>query len=371
MAYRIVFLKTSINMEGIVMNKTILYIFGAGASIQALPSADDLADRLLSRAEELKSFDPTNLRAYAKQLKSLDIQIPANYTYDKRLWEKTRKNFVNALEWLGSESKRHVSVDTYAKKLFFKQSIEDLKRLKAVLSVYLVIEQSINLTDKRYDSFLATILKSDAQNNVFLPPYVRIITWNYDTQLEKAFYEFCENADHVVSSITLNKNIYRVNGCCGTQKPNAFGQAFRSIWRTKDYQSAWEAGLKLYEEYMSGKDTINPDICFAWEKSTRERVTELTFNLREVNAVVVIGYSFPYFNREIDESFWLELSDSQLRRIYLQYPAGEHISIENRIRSLLVGSYKENFEFIHIPSLDQKKDMFYLPQELWDLHSMS
>jgi hypothetical protein len=353
-------------------NETILYILGAGASMQAVPLADALADRILSFSEKLTSYEPVDLRKYAEQLVTIGVSVPAEDTLDKKLWGVTKGRFVEALQWLGTESKRHVSVDTYAKKLFFKQATEDLQRLKAVLSAYLVVEQSVNLTDKRYDSFLATILKLDTKNNkVFLPPYLQIITWNYDTQLEKAFYEFCEDDDHVIYSISLNENIYRVNGYCGTKKPNTFGREFRSVWRMKNYESAIEAGLHLYDEYISGKDTISPDICFAWEKSTRNRMADHKFDLTGVKAVVVIGYSFPYFNREIDEFFWLDLSGSQLRRIYLQYPEGEHKSIENRIRGLLRGSYNEDIEFVFIPSLDPKKDMFYLPEELWNLHSMS
>ncbi|MDP1989605.1 MAG: hypothetical protein Q8K00_01175 [Syntrophales bacterium] len=250
------------------MNKTLLYIFGAGASSEALPLAKDLSDRILSSAAELQAINPINIQR--------DPETPL----DKQLWGGIREDFVKALEWLGSESKRHVSVDTYAKKLFFKNDSQNLKRLKVVLSTYLVVEQSRKPTDKRYDAFLATILNLDAQRNVSLPQHLRIITWNYDTQLEKAFYEFCDDGNHVLKSITLNKQqIYRVNGYCGTLQPNLTGSAFRSVWRSKNHESAWEEGLQLYKQYMSGEDTIAPDICFAWEETTRNNMASNDLNL--------------------------------------------------------------------------------------------
>lgn len=335
------------------MNKTLLYIFGAGASSQALPLANQLADRLLSFAADLKTINPSN------------IQRDTDTSFDKLLWGGTREAFVKALQWLGSESKRHVSVDTYAKKLFFKHDKQNLKKLKTILSAYLVVEQSLKPADKRYDAFLATILEFDAQKNVSLPQHLRIINWNYDTQLEKAFYGFCDNGHHVIQSITFNKHIYRVNGYCGTTQPGHIGPAFRSVWKEKNIESAWEEGLLLYKEYMSDKDTIEPDICFAWEVSTQDKLAKADddLKLQEVHTIVVIGYSFPYFNRQIDEFIWISLSESQVNRIYLQYPDGNHASIENRLRSLLHQN-KKNIEIIPITSTT---DSFYLPEEFWQL----
>jgi hypothetical protein len=43
---------------------------------------------------------------------------------------------------------------------------------------------------------------------------------------------------------------------------------------------------------------VRPDITFAWEKSDIEEKVRKT--LEGTNTLVIIGYSLPYFNREID-----------------------------------------------------------------------
>lgn len=327
------------------MGGKLLYILGAGASSQALPLGEKLADRLLEFSEELTIFKPFNNEL--------------NSTENNLLWGNVREKFIKSLQWLGIESKRHVSVDTYAKKLFFKGDISNLNKLKAVLSTYLTIEQSIKPTDKRYDAFFATILKSNSQNKISLPEDLRILTWNYDTQLEKSFYEFCEDDKHVADSITFKENqTYRVNGYCGTPRPGRLGDAFRSVWQAKDPESAWSAGLRLFMGYEH--DTNEPDINFAWEEKTKNRIANNNSDWETIATCVIIGYSFPYFNREIDDNIWLNLSN--VRKIYLQYPNGHHASVINRVKSIFHPIIEP--EIIQIPSSDKE---FYLPEEFWKL----
>jgi hypothetical protein len=254
-----------------------------------------------------------------------------------------------------------VSVDTYAKKLFFKGDRRNLHELKAVLSTYLTIEQSIKQADKRYDAFFATILKNDSNYKVFLPEDLKIITWNYDTQLEKSFYEFCEDNKHVEDSITFKNNqIYRVNGYCGTPQPGHVGNAFRSVWQAKDSESAWRAGLQLFMGYEDTTHSNEPDIRFAWEEKTKNRMANNNTDLESIETCVIIGYSFPYFNREIDDNIWLSLSN--VRKIYLQYPDGYHASVINRVKSLFHPIVEP--EIIQIPISDKE---FYIPEEIWKL----
>jgi len=328
------------------MNKSLLYFFGAGASAQALPLASALSSRIGEFAGELEHVNPQGTLADPGKA---------------MLWGGSRQRLCEALRWLAEEASRHASVDTFAKKLYFRHDGANLKKLKAVLSAYLVIEQSRKPVDKRYDSFLATILEFDSQYHPCLPPDLHIITWNYDTQLEKAFYGFCEDKNHVMESVTFNKRIYRVNGYCGTSQSGHLGQAFQAVLNSKS-DMIWEAGITLYEECMHDPSSPEPDIRFAWEEPTQNRLTNSQLNLGEIPAVVIIGYSFPYFNREIDHVLFGQLSDSQVRRIYLQYPDGAHSSVEARLRSLL---RRKEIDVVHIPSSDT--DPFYIPDELWQI----
>ena len=164
------------------MNNVFLYLLGAGASCKTLPLASKFSARLNKFADDLRE---------AKQMKFI-VNNP-DITPEEQLWGRKFDNLLNAINWLAEESSHHFSVDTFAKKLFLRNDIQNLKKLKAALSTYLVIEQSRHHVDQRYDAFLASVLSFDSSRRVNLPEHLRIFTWNYDTQLEKAFYGFCEN----------------------------------------------------------------------------------------------------------------------------------------------------------------------------------
>lgn len=318
------------------MNKVFLYLLGAGASSQVLPLASQFKDRLPLFANDLRSAGPQGVRQ------------PDNPT-----WGKNRDNLLNAIEWLEAESSHHFSVDTFAKKLFFRGDIQNLKKLKAVLSAYLVIEQSRNHVDQRYDAFLASILKFDSNRRLSLPEQLRILTWNYDTQLEKAFYGFCDNHDMVIKDVAFNKHIYRINGRCGTHPPGYIGNSFRAILNSTN-KPAWEAGINLYKEYMAEPSSPAPEINFAWEDPTHNKLNNVGVNLlSEVTDLIVIGYSFPYFNREIDDIIFKKFDN--LFRVYLQFSDGVHATIKERIKKLLL-------EEVNIIQVDGT-DLFFIPDD--------
>ena len=129
------------------MNK-VTYLLGAGASSKALPMVENFAERLSKFIDELRPL-ATNADAATQSFayKKIDSSWPRN---------PLEKELVESLTWLRNEVKRHDSIDTYAKKLFIKddrEAQENLYKLKTTLSCYLLLEQSLNPVDKRYDSF--------------------------------------------------------------------------------------------------------------------------------------------------------------------------------------------------------------------------
>jgi hypothetical protein len=323
------------------MNNIFLYLLGAGASSQVLPLASDFASRLGSSVNDLRLAGPKNI--YNEPQASPDDPI----------WGNARDKLVEAIDWLAKEASHHFSVDTLAKKLFLRGDRQNLKKLKAALSAYLVIEQSLQHVDQRYDAFFASILQFDKSQSVRLPQHLRILTWNYDTQLEKAFYGFCEDEDLVIRGITFNDQIYRINGYCGTHPPGHIGKSFRAVWDTNS-DTAWEAGISLYKEYFLDPSSPEPQINFAWEDATHNSLKNTIMkNMPELSAIVVIGYSFPYFNREVDDLIFKQFFS--IRRIYLQYPDGAHASVEERVKRLL----PPNTEIIRITGTD----LFFIPDD--------
>lgn len=318
------------------MSNIFLYLIGAGASSQVLPLSSEFSKRLAIFANDLEDALPNT---------PLNDLEPG--------WATNKNKLLDAIRWLATESSHHFSVDTFAKKLFFRGDNQNLKKLKAALSAYLVIEQSRYHVDQRYDAFLASVLRLDSSQRVSLPEHFRMLTWNYDTQLEKAFYGFCEDFDTVIKDVTFSDRIYRINGRCGTHPPGHVGDSFRAILNTAN-KPAWEAGINLYKDYMSGTSSPSPEINFAWEDTTHTKLNNVGLKLlQDVTDIVVIGYSFPYFNREIDDLIFKQFG--RLNRIYLQFPDGVHATIEERVRNLL----PPDVEVVRVPSID----LFYIPDD--------
>lgn len=321
-------------------SKAVLYILGAGASCQVLPLASQFAERLTAFATELKAAEPEHY-----------IGGPPALSDDP--WGRPSAAFLEAVKWLAEEASRHASVDTFAKKLFFRRDQKSLRKLKATLSAYLLIEQSRRPVDKRYDAFLAALLEVEGdQQYPRLPENLRIITWNYDTQLEKSFYGFCEDERYVRERVTFNDQIYRVNGCC------TFGQSNQAVWGSTS-TPAWETGIRLFWEYLSSPSSADDQLRFAWEEVTENSAVKPRRNLRNVSSIVVIGYSFPYFNREIDHLIFSDLAEADVSRIYLQYPEGSHASVEERLKTLLL----KDAELVRLTGIDT----FYIPDDAWKI----
>ena len=332
------------SIQGSTMQWAILYLLGAGASYEKLPLARDMAGKLRQLAGYLKS-SPQVVNDFSTELTVAE-------------WSDDRDLFLKNLEWLCQEASPHFTVDTYAKKLFFLRDYKSLKKLKATLSAALVVLQALAYPEVRYDAFFATILELDNDGRPVLPKHLRILTWNYDIQLEKAFYGFCEDEGHVVKTITFNEQVFRINGSCGTHPPGHVGESFTGVWNSTS-SKGWEWGIKLFAEYMSSSSSPESEISFAWEDSTKSKIMKSQIEMLEVPAVVIIGYSFPYFNREIDKIIFNTLSDCGLKRIYLQLPEHDHESVEERIKPLLM---KKDVEIVRKVSLDQ----FYIPDEFWE-----
>src|SRR5208283_3946235 len=103
----------------------------------------------------------------------------------------------------------HASVDTLAKKFYLKGDDSSLRKLKAVLSAFLIVRQERKPVEKRYDSFFASVLYRDkVTRELQIPSNIRILTWNYDTQLEKAFYGFTDDSGEVWKKVSTNNRIH-------------------------------------------------------------------------------------------------------------------------------------------------------------------
>ena len=310
----------------------ISYLFGAGASAEALPIVNQIPQRI----ENLISL-----------MESDDYKLADNEFYTQCNFEQYSKRqiqgwFVDDLKWLLDKTKNHASIDTFAKKLFITFQDGELNRLKNSFSVFLILEQAINKTDIRYDSFFASILKNAYYA---LPQNIKIISWNYDYQFEKAYSEYSrqkslsENQQllNVFNKYATNPNIDDNKDRFTIIKLNGSSNLIESNWHRLHFFNddiTAELSIDLISNILKNyaflrlKDgNIYSGLSFAWESFNSNyqiNVVEHTKNVTQnTDILIVIGYSFPYFNREIDREIIGNMNN--LRKVYFQSPEAENI----------------------------------------------
>jgi hypothetical protein len=146
------------------------YLLGAGASAECIPVVNGMADDIEILGKELFNF-------FCEQDAGGGFHVPPNKVAELEI--------LRMLETLKEICKTHYSIDTYAKKLYLTDTIA-FQMLKLDLSLYFTLRQLLSNPDKRYDNFFSSIITSNNK----LPANIKIISWNYDFQLERSFCEF-------------------------------------------------------------------------------------------------------------------------------------------------------------------------------------
>jgi hypothetical protein len=347
----------------------ITYLTGAGASADAIPVVNDLVEGLrnFERALRKESYSPPHPLGEPRAVLSQKIKV---------LHETLGIQVTDGRGGM-REKKLHSSIDTYAKKLFIIEKDsppvhdKDSKfiELKILMSLYFSYEQMLNV-DVRYDSFFATVLK-DTSNE--LPQNIRIISWNYDSQFELALSTFKRNGTieaaakqlNVVSKYTHYKgaendafSIYKINGTANFVKSE---EDYSIVKPRGGVGGALYHVVGEYKSWLEDPSKIRSGISFAWENEvvaggnpTASPITDKAItSVQGSGTLVIIGYSFPLFNRAVDKKMFKKMRD--LNTIYIQdkYPR----TIKERLLSFtdLAGC-----KFHEVTDLDQ----FVFPSEL-------
>lgn len=333
--------------------KNITYIFGAGASAKCLPVVFEMPKRI----QDLIGF-----------LKSQPFSL-GDGEFD--VWKNTPKSqvfelLITDLEWIHGNSKNHQSIDTFAKKLMIMQSWKELSRLKRALSVFFVIEQFRKRPDPRYDGFFASIIKQSIKD---MPGNIKILSWNYDYQFEISFKSYSGDARVVgnttfpiYSKFTNNKSpangfaLYKLNGTASFVRDEVEYTYFNHFKDICDNDII----LEILRNYAAGANQIhrlNSALSFAFEIDLQATQTILNTAIeatKNTDVLVVIGYSFPFFNREFDRT--LINSMDSLEKIYIQSPDASNVA--ERIEAVR--------DMLNPPRIVEKNDtsQFLLPNEL-------
>jgi len=308
----------------------ITYLFGAGASKNAIPINKELT---ASMHDELllleKEFD-ANVDGIC------DASV--NPFVNKEIFRKLLIDYKSIV----TESTGHQSIDTFAKKLYIRGDRIKLKKLKTILSIYFIIIQSKRQTDKRYDSFFASILEES--HNIF-PKNLKIVSWNYDYQFEKAYSEYSMD-DGIDASTSIlhiysknsrlsyidyeNFGIIKLNGTasfCFNTKDNNLHYFFKNVNQTYNSDLVQNLIANYYDLLHNDKqkEYLVPAISFAWEEYNFEKpIIQKTMDfVAKTEILVVVGYSFPFFNRKADRDIIGAMSN--LSKVYFQAPDAEHL----------------------------------------------
>jgi len=336
------------------MNK-VTYLFGAGASCKALPIVNEIPERLRDIAY---SLDENTSDAYRGET------YHKVYSNLKRTNSDHYRKMIKLINWLYHEAYRHASIDTFAKKLWLKKEYKKLNELKMGLSIFFTIEQAVKDLDPRYDVFFASIL-DDIKT---LPSNITILSWNYDVQFELAYSEFVGeqelsklqyylgvNSNHLQSDSKQEFSIFKLNGTTGLlHRGNNEYQTF--INNLKDMVGE-EFIAEITDNYYRAiqLDRYNSPLKFAWEAGGQENLIDrATEKIKDCVALVVIGYSFPVFNRGIDRQILGSMKN--LKRIYLQ-DLNPNV-LEQRVRAL-----REDLTGVEIIQSNEV-EQFLIPYEL-------
>lgn len=350
------------------MDTNITYILGAGASAKALPTVkktektEGLADAFVKMADEIKIDKEKKYAHHGK--------------YDAFL-----SLFDSSLRWLAEKTNKFGTPDTFAKYLYLKDR-NKLDVLKDTLSLFFIIRQFFNnCRDERALIFLTTILKNAKE----FPNNIKIINWNYDFQIQLAatqflpenlfvnksnisytpslikYYPYPGREDKVNVSSNYPKNEFsmvHLNGIAGYYLYN-LDATIQNSFIDNDFNNFDE----LLEKITDSNEHKGNLLTFAWEtefqtfsaKWLRLREYLATSLVDRTEILVIIGYSFPLFNREIDKKIFSSLkTHNTLKKIYFQDPVNDGRFLRNQF------DLSSNIDIEPVKNTDN----YFVPNEL-------
>lgn len=368
----------------------VTYLFGAGASCNCLPMYSNFQQRFERFYNFLKRSHELPKKQYPGELEAL----------------------IEKVNVLRGEFKFHSTPDTIAKKYFHSyDGQQKLNDLKQVIILYFLFEQTIKnanayggspyievftkndndkgaeeATDKRYDAFIASILKPK-QGAIELLPNIKVLTWNYDIQFELAYMNYIQkdffavqsaiqSLPEVMDTTKLDNNkfaIVHLNGIAYAKEKldgqkELIGVAIENAVDVVGYL------LRVYIAIEQGRVFGGRKfLSFAWENMDEDfnviadgRYDFAKDIARETDVLVINGYSFPNFNRAIDSELLALMK--KLQKVYIQSPIAEDIKkiVEQLVPNL---SPRPNIEDVryynqfYLPDWNQRPQKFEPPSQ--------
>jgi hypothetical protein len=399
------------------MAKKITYLLGAGASANSIPVVAFMYERLSEVLAFLRLCLP-NTPSYVKKpakipLYNLEI---LNHIILEFEWVLAQSGNYYTIDTLAKKyylTNNKKSLRRLKKCLILYFTIEQLLNIENVEDkkrAYRFIKEPV---DKRYSNFIAAIMKkrypiakgesdSLAYDNLgySINENIKILSWNYDCQIELCLKEYTGTILHHVKKefqIFPNKKSYRevnrttstsnrfavvkLNGdACWDKKiapnPEDNLSIFDGNWERDNeellisYLDSLQNVIQTFDQDLSNLVDFSPALSFnfAWEKDPNfnEKYPGHNNNIEaaeqiadETEILVVIGYSFPIFNREIDNKLFKKME--RLTKVYVQDREPD------KIQSTMVNAFEVLQKEIKKVSfhLESNINQFIIPFELY------
>ncbi len=338
----------------------VVYLLGAGAS----RGTRDEMNRIQTGLPIVKE-----IKDELQNMTNLLASIPLN---DKKL-EESKQMLIKGFQKLKAACSDNATIDTYAKKLWLQGKKNEFAQVELQLTIFFILEQIIHKPDNRYDSFFANILQREVEcsDELTLPDDIRILSWNYDNQLELVYRGYYETKYSHIRDIlgiydvkskenekSLRKNIsvIKLNGTANFVDEEDWLQY--SNTGTLEETILNNILNKYYICVQAGRCDGQLRLNFAWEDTYSKDMLNNTIPqlVQETTALVVIGYSFPYFNRKIDRLIFENMP--YLKKIYIQDKYPERI--QQYITPVIPANKLSGITIVPLDNVEQ----FYLPPEL-------
>jgi len=343
------------------MSKIIYYI-GAGASFGKRDENGAILEGVPVVAEIPKEFAAFRKFIADAEIPSGEILIPGFCVTDAEDVERYKNAMLSDIDDLQRGIQEHATIDTYARKLYLTRQMSEFRKLKDVLCSFFVWSQLEHKPDGRYDTFFANVLE---EGTLEFPADISIISWNYDSQVEMTYKSYRKDKELPIfeKNITgewprLPKSgrVFKINGSATFVDTSTLSLLKATEKRTP-------AALQLIHFYDDSRsDTsdlgyqMRNHLSFAWESAANHdnMMESLTKTTMDTEQVVVIGYSFPFFNRRTDREIIGSMAN--LKKIYVQDMNAD--DVEQSLLAVLPEGKNIEIEKIY------KCSQFYLPKEL-------
>ncbi len=299
----------------------VAYLFGAGASANALPVVAQIAARIEAQLAWLDSKE--------NELPEKPLgQGLENYTHGRAL-----KDYCSELAELHRALKVNprLTIDTHARAVQRKDRFK-ARQLKAVMTLFFAVEQQMaNAVDWRYDQFFNSLVGTREHR---LPGHVVLLTWNYDQQIAMSLGQLT-GSDSVLGAMDSHKictlrslersshreyQVLHLNGIAGYHWQRDEIPTYDGLYTRRTTTERWHGWLRSFglTFYLQHFQDLHPLLEYAWdlEDDLEAYLDHAKTPLTDVERLIVVGYSFPAYNRRIDIGLLRRMP--KLRRLTIQ-----------------------------------------------------